>query len=183
MFSVCVSRGNLVKWCINSIELTKCCHASFWSYRQTVISSTIKLHHTYHFKRGQRRLDDTHLFIKRSISALYNRNVIHHWRAFHSCARSPTVNHLSCKVLDFSGAFGHMGTLWCTLFHRQMITGEGSKQRQEGGGGTVLSMTSSSSLSPQEEQWFLPLNLIQHSSTDNTTERLWQRKRRFTFVS
>lgn len=86
------------------------------------------------------------------------------------------MNHLSRKVLEFSGAFGHMGTLWCTLFHRQMITGEGKRQRQEGGGGTVLSMTSSSSVSPQVEQWFLPLNLLQHSSTDNPTERCLARK-------
>lgn len=110
------------------------------------------------------------------MSALYNRNTIYHWRAFYSCTCSPTVNHLSCKVLEFSGAFGHMGTLWCTLFHRQMITGEGKRQRQEGGGVTVLSITSSSSLSPQVEQWFLPLNLVQHSSTDNTTERCLARK-------
>lgn len=67
-----------------------------------------------------------------------------------------------------------MGTLWCTLFHWQIITGEG--WRQEGGGGTVLSMTSSSSLSPWEEQWFLPLNSLQHFTAGNTAERCLARK-------
>lgn len=40
----------------------------------------------------------------------------------------------------------------------------------------VLSMTSSSSLSLQEEKLFLPLNLLQHSRADNTTERYLVRK-------
>lgn len=43
MSCTCVSQGNPVKWCINSIEQTKWCNASFWSYRQKLINFTITM--------------------------------------------------------------------------------------------------------------------------------------------
>lgn len=75
------------------------------------------------------------LFHKRSITAWYNRNPIYQRTAFCSCTCSLSLDHLSCKALDFSGALSHMGTLWCPLFHRQMIVGEGGRQRKEERGG------------------------------------------------